>query len=194
MAYHMYTTEGIILKHLPVDEGSSRLFVLTEKLGLVVATARSSRLATSKLRSGLTEYSRSTVSCIRGKNGWKLTSSIPKHNYFWELSPSARVALARMSSVVLKMVQGEESHAQLFTVLEEAIAVLATLPADRVADLECLAVLRILCVLGYVDRTGEAARFVDDMSDWSEPLLGAVRDQRPRLVSLINAGFSASHL
>lgn len=86
MAHHIYTTEGFVLDSLPFGEGNSFIYLFTRDLGLVGASARSVRDIKSKLRYGLQTFCRSTVSLVRGKNEWKVTSALPKKNFYYIFS------------------------------------------------------------------------------------------------------------
>src|SRR4051812_15310479 len=85
MAYHIYRTEGIVLRGSPDGESNKYLSVYTRELGLVGATARSVRKAESKLRYGLQEYSISTVSLVRGRDVWRITNAVPISNIYADL-------------------------------------------------------------------------------------------------------------
>jgi recombinational DNA repair protein (RecF pathway) len=69
MSYHVYTTEGIILKRTPFGEANILLHIFTKDLGLIIASARSARLSVSKLRTALQEGSFVIISCVKGKGG-----------------------------------------------------------------------------------------------------------------------------
>src|SRR3954468_15203265 len=104
MSYHIYTTNGIILKRTPFGEANILLHILTEDFGLIMASARSARLSVSKLRTTLQEYSFVSVSCIKGKNGWKITNAVDKGNFYFEYPDYTHKVLAQISSVLLKMI------------------------------------------------------------------------------------------
>ena len=90
MPYHIYTTDGIILKRTIFGEANIILHVLTGDLGLITATAQAARLLQSKLRMGLQEYSHVSITCIKGKNGWKITNVMEKENFFFHSPLYAR--------------------------------------------------------------------------------------------------------
>ncbi len=56
MSYHIYTTDGIVLKRTAYGEANIFVHVLTHDLGLIIASVQSARLSTSKLNSALSEY------------------------------------------------------------------------------------------------------------------------------------------
>ena len=85
MSYHIYTTDGIILKRKPFGEANVLLHILTEDLGLILASATSARSAHSKLRLALQEYSYCSASLIKAKNGWKVTNVVEKNNFYFDI-------------------------------------------------------------------------------------------------------------
>ncbi|KKU49566.1 MAG: repair protein RecO protein [Parcubacteria group bacterium GW2011_GWB1_49_7] len=135
MSYHIYTTKGIILSAQPVREADRVYNILTRDLGLVRASALGVRKAASKLRGNIEPVSLSSVSLVRGKDSWRLTSA--------ELIKKipAEEAIARPLALLEKLVQGEAIHPELFDVVEKS----ATL---GVAEIDFVA--QILYHLGYL--------------------------------------------
>ena len=114
MLYHIYTTDGIILKRSPFGEANVLLYVLTKDLGLVMASAQSARLSKSKLRHGLQEYSHVLASFVKGKNGWKLTNVSEKGSFFFDLPRPYTRVLAQIVFILIKMMPGEHPHPEIF--------------------------------------------------------------------------------
>ena len=83
--YHLYQTEGIVLKSVPTGEGSSYFYIFTKDLGLLVATAKSVREERSKLRYGLQPFSISNISLVRGKESWRITNATLSSSLFRRL-------------------------------------------------------------------------------------------------------------
>jgi len=108
MAYHIYTTKGIILSSRPSREADKMYSILTEDLGLVHARAGGVRLEKSKLRGFLEPYSFVTVSLVRGKAEWRITST--------ELIELVPVSLhtARPLALIERLIAGEEIHPELY--------------------------------------------------------------------------------
>ncbi len=115
MAYHIYTTRALVLSYTPIREADRLYVLLTEDLGLIRASAMSVRKEVSKLRGSLEPVSLSTVSLVKGKDFWRITSAetIKRIN----TSPE----LARPLSLLEKLVQGETPHPELFKAVLEGI-------------------------------------------------------------------------
>jgi DNA repair protein RecO len=193
MSYHIYTTEGIVLKRVAFGEANLILYILTKDLGLIIASARSVRLDSSKLRSALQEYSSVTVSCIKGKNGWKITNAVEEENFFFEKSGEVQKVLAQIVSVLLKMIPGENIHPEIFIMVKSGFTLLKTLEGEKIKYLEILMVFRILHELGYVAGDIEQ-ELLQNKEEWSTPVLERVKEKKETLVVTINKALKESHL
>src|SRR3989344_1897416 len=140
MSYHIYTTEGIILKRTPFGEANVALHILTEHFGLIIASARSARLSVSKLRPALQEYTLGSVSCVKGKNGWKVTNVVERGNFFFEYPKYCHRTLAQISSVLLQMITGESPHPEIFQTVKTGFEFLKSLKEADISSLETLMV------------------------------------------------------
>ncbi len=193
MSYHVYTTEGIILKRTPFGEANIMLHVLTEDFGLILASARSARLSVSKLRPALQEFEYVSITCIKGKSGWKITNVVGKENFYFEYPHFTHRVLAQITSVLLKMIQGESPHKEVFHLVAGAFRYLKDISKEDIGDFERLLVVRILYELGYVAKTPDIEAFLSDYS-WSPELLRKVSENKIMIVSLINKALQESHL
>lgn len=194
MSYHIYTTEGIILKRTPFGEANLLLHVLTLDLGLIIASARSARLSVSKLRPALQEYSHVSISCIKGKNGWKVTNVVYKDSFYFESRDFSHEVLVKISNLLLKMIVGESPHPEIFYTVREAFYFLKELLSENISNFEKLLVLRVLSLLGYVAEDLELKVFLEDKNKWDESLLNKVSDKGVYLVSVINKALKESQL
>ena len=111
MSYHIYTTKGIVLSERPIKEADRLYSILTRDFGLVRAHAIGVRKSVSKLRGSLEPVSLSTVSLVRGKEFWRLTSA--------ELIKSLKKS--KPLELLEKLVVGEASHPELFDAVEKYI-------------------------------------------------------------------------
>lgn len=194
MSYHIYTTDGIILKRSPFGEANIVLYILTEDLGLIIASARSARLYVSKLRPALQEYAFVSVSCIKGKGGWKITNVVQKGNFFFDTQKYSHKVLAQINSVLLKMIQGETPHKEVFLVVKSGFDFLKSIPQKSVTSFEVLSVLRILYELGYVAKNKDTEIFLDKTAEWSEEILENVNNNKINLIYFINKALKESQL
>ena len=206
MSYHIYTTDGIILKRTPFGEANVLLHILTEDLGLIMASARAARLSVSKLRPALQEYALVSLSCIKGKNGWKVTNVVEKGSFYFEYPEYTHQVVAQIGTLLLKMISGEAPHPEIFQTVLTSFEFLKSLLEKDVANFEILVVLRILHQLGYVASGGETKLqhtqgspmyveiFLNDATEWNNELLEKVEKSKSTLVGLINKGLKESHL
>lgn len=165
MSYHIYTTKGLILSERPLREADRIYSILTRDLGLVRASATGVRKESSKLRGALEPFALSSVSLVRGKDFWRLTSA--------ELLRKlpATDALARPFSLLEKLVQGESAHPELFDMIEQFVS------GEREDGemFEIMLVAHMLFHLGYLK--------AEDLTR-----------EKPALIKAINHGLEQSQL
>lgn len=190
---HEITTEGIVIGRFSAGEGSVRVQMYTEALGLISALAKSGREERSKLRPHLQAGTHGTYTCIKGERDWRLLGAIGTHNYYFALAgrPAAQTAAARVVSVVRQLVHGEEVDARLYRALAGFLSALPSLADTEVRVAERLAVARILFSLGYVE--GKAVPHLSGETYAPAPLKELVPFQH-QLTVIINEGLSASGL
>lgn len=194
MSYHIYTTEGIILKRTPFGEANILLHILTQDLGLIMASARSARLSLSKLRPALQEYAYVSLTCIKGKNGWKITNVVEKGSFYFGYPEHTHKVLSQIASVLLKMIQGESPNKEIFEIVKTGFKFLGETKENDIQGFEMLIVLRILYKLGYVVEDKATNLFLKDLSHWSSNILEEVSQNKKDIVSLINKALRESHL
>ncbi|MSU45278.1 MAG: hypothetical protein EXS47_01460 [Candidatus Zambryskibacteria bacterium] len=194
MSYHIYTTEGIILKRTTYGEANVLLYVLTHDLGLILATARSARLAVSKLRPALQEYAHVSVSCIKGKGGWKITNVVEKGNFYFENPQFTHKVMYQIVTVLVKMISGEVPNKEIFQTIKSGFEFLRNISEKDVAEFEILAVLRVLHELGYVVKNSDTKLFLEDGESWDDSILGKVKENKRSIVAVINKALKESHL
>jgi DNA repair protein RecO len=200
MSYHIYTTDGIILKRTPFGEANVLLHILTEDLGLIIASAQSARVLYSKLRSALQEYTYVSVSCVKGKNGWKVTNVIPKENFFFDSPQYVQKIVSQIATILVRMMPGEESHREVFSVVQSGFSYLKNhcnltgCPEDGISNFECLIMLRILYLLGYISNEKQTEKFLVRILEWDESLLSEVSPAKSVLIEKINRGLKESQL
>jgi len=165
VSYHIYTTRGIVLSERPMREADRIYTIMTRDLGLVRAMAIGVRKEASKLRGNIEPFSLSSVSFVKGKDYWRLTSAEFIQNI------SSAPSFARPLALLEKLVQGEASHPELFDAVEEAV--LSSELHDEMFEVRIVS--KILFHLGYLKEL--------DMA------LG-----KKSLIKAINEGLQASHL
>ncbi len=194
MAYHVYTTKGIVVSSHPVKEADKFYSILTEDLGLIRARARGVRLLQSKLRGALEPYCITSVSLIKGKESWRITGAVLVDKLNEEtLTKAGLKTFARVFALIERLVVGEESNKELFGVLDEGLRyVIEGAVKEGISSLEVLIVLRLLYELGYVSKTNLEERYITE--PYSEDLLKKTEENKKRLVEMINTGLQSSNL
>ena len=170
------------------------LYVLTKDFGLILASAKSARLLASKNKGFLQEYSFVSISCVKGKNGWKITNVVGEGDTFSDYRKGGQEILAKVSSVLIKMITGESPHREVFLTVKSGFEFLKNLEEKYVLNFEVLIVLRILFELGYVARDDNSEKFLNDMTHWDIDLLKKVEIEKRNLIDLINKALKESHL
>jgi len=195
MSYHLYHSEAFVLGGSNVGESNRYYHIFTKELGLVVAFAQGVRELKSKLRYHLSDFSYASVSLIRGKDSWRVTSI--EHIPLFERAldeGDKRAVVAALAQFLKQFLHGEEEHQALFEEVRGALIFLADteLTPDELQDLELVVVARSLARLGYLDATMSAREFIH--GPLSLPLLRVLRKKRPSVLQAINHAIKESHL
>lgn len=172
---HQYSTNALVLGAYNTGEANKTYALYTEEFGLVYCQARSVRKEGAKLSNNLQPLSRSTVSLIRGKKGWKVVGSVELGNVYYELkrSPQVRDMVIRILKLVRRLVRGEGRNDSLFHALSEGIAycVSSDLDIPRANNVERLLALRILATLGYMTPRPQFASLLSHYSVLEDDLI-----------------------
>lgn len=185
-----YHTRGIVLARLHSGEANSTIVLLTPDVGLVYARAQGVRKSGAKLAPALGTLAENICILVRGKEGWRITGAVLEDDWFSKLpSFETRSRAARISSLVARLVVGEERDHALYPIIISFLKALATLPEESHESIEILAALRILTVLGL--DIGEVP--IDDPLFGSD-LLATIQRDRVKYIARINNGIAASGL
>ena len=190
--HQLVITDGIVLAKRGVGEANVLVTLLTEKLGRVSASARSARLAKSKLRYGLEQFTHARFSLVRGKYEWKITGVV----YTSRIPPAnapiyIRSAAGRIAKLLLRLVQGEEAEPQLYRCVADGVGVLSQCQTKEAVDnVEAVVVLLILHRLGYVPEIADLSLFLCE--NISDDLLARVPQLRKLIVRTINSSLEAT--
>lgn len=186
-------TRGVVIARHSAGEGSVRVTLYTEELGLVRAVAKSAREERSKLRPYLLTGTRGTYSLVKGKVEWRVTGAVDCRMTYYETDVrEAQEAAERILAIVRQFVHGEGRDEELFIALYDFLQSLPELVKEDIQIAEYVAVLRILAALGYVAKTDGVEEFIS--AEYSAALLARANMRRKDLVSLINHGLGASGL
>jgi DNA repair protein RecO len=187
--HHIYVTDGVVLGKRGVGEANTLVSVLTQELGFVRGSARSTRLVVSKLRYGLEPLTHARFSFVKGRNEWRLVSVERAENMFSTATPAQRAAAGRVSQLLLRLIHGQEPSTALY---RDIIGGFAALRTHDTASVETVLVLRILNRLGYLPHTEALAPFVE--ADYSVELSAEALKSRSLLIRTINESLQATGL
>jgi recombinational DNA repair protein (RecF pathway) len=157
-----------------------------------MASARSARLYVSKLRPALQEYADVSVTCIKGKGGWKITNVVSKGSFYFEYPKYTHKVMSQVTTVLMKMIQGETPHKEVYEIVKEGFTFLKNVKEDLVSDFEVLIVLRILKELGYVVNDDVTNTFLGN--EWSDELLIKININKMSIVAVVNKALKESQL
>ena len=155
-----------MLSEYPVGEADRIYNILTRDLGKLEARAVGVRKEASKLRGSIEPFSLASISFVKGRGHWRITSAE------FIKSISSEPTMTKPLALIEKLVQGETSNPELFDVIESAVA---SKPGFDNGMLEIKLVSKILYHLGYLKETD-------------------LHLDKKSLVSAINEGIQASHL
>ncbi|PIT89249.1 MAG: DNA repair protein RecO [Candidatus Levybacteria bacterium CG10_big_fil_rev_8_21_14_0_10_36_7] len=155
MPHQIHQTKGIILKGSNIGESDKLLTVFTEKFGKIHAKAQGARYLKSKLRYNLENFSYSNLSLILNRGYWRITGAEEIQNRKQIISEvEKQKTLSRVSILLNKMIQGEETDFILWQIVESFFNTLSKEnrpPIDQLKKLETSTVAKILIHLGYLN-------------------------------------------
>lgn len=197
MSHHIYQTRGFVLSSSHFGEANQTFRIFTKDLGLISASAQGVRLLKSKLRYSIHEFSYCDISLVRGKEFWRVTGVSKHTDLFEEFRESKETLLmfARVFSLLLRLLSGEEKNENLFQYVEEAVlfAKGKAQPPELLRYFEYILVLRILFSLGYLGSSPDTLAFVESPY-WSEELLVKMKKLTPNILNEINRSLKESQL
>jgi DNA repair protein RecO len=194
--HHIYETNAFVLKNIPQGEADNLIYLFTEELGLIIATAQGIRYEKSKLRFAVQKLSYCHVSLVRGKGIWRMTNAVPIENNFLNLDTEIIQAISRILKLVERLVAGESGDQKLFSIINSGINYLKKLKdfdKEKILDIEVVIVLRILNRLGYIG-SNEQINFYTLNDSWEGDLVQKMKQERRDALKVINAGIRESQL
>ncbi|MBP6908250.1 MAG: DNA repair protein RecO [Candidatus Pacebacteria bacterium] len=193
--HHIYHTHGYILGSRNSGEANKMLIIYTRELGLVRAVAQGIRLSKSKLRFSLQDFSYAKIDFVRGRDVWRVTSASTITSFPYARSDrDSFLLLARVSALLERLCDGEESHQTIFDECIDAFHLLDVPHFEKESReaLELHLVLRILHTLGYIGESDILTSYLTSAFDESHT--GALLRERQAIVMHINKALRESHL
>jgi len=194
--HHIYHTPGFILKSVATGEANRQFFILTKDLGVIRATAQGVRLLKSKLRFKLTNFMPVKVSVVRGREIWRVVGverdeEVP-FNFLND--NNAKVFVAKIFSLILRLAQGEEKNEALYDMVREAFIYTSKEPeSKKLESLELILGLRILKHLGYLRKIPEYC-FLGEDNCVNENIVCEAEKCRHKIIEEINRTLQETHL
>ncbi|MFH1455137.1 MAG: DNA repair protein RecO [bacterium] len=193
--HHIYTTKAIIIKSVPIEEANKYYFLLTQDLGFVRVSAQSVRLDKSKLKGHLQDFCLISISLVKGKNTWRITSveTVEHGNFLKDINKLT--AIQNIFSLLLRLLHGEEKNESLFYSVESFYNFLFKneLSQDSIKNLETITVLRILYHLGYFKKSFDLSDYVMD-NELSVNILNTFDSKKKMAILDINNALKETHL
>src|SRR3954471_7552123 len=103
--YQKYQTDALVLGSRESGEADRTISIYTRDFGLVRGRATSVRSEKSKMRYAVQNYSRASVSLVRGKRGWRVAGAIAQVGAQGK-DKAAVATFARIGELVTRLVQG----------------------------------------------------------------------------------------
>ena len=190
--YQKYSTDVLVLGSRELGESDRTYMLYTHDFGLVRARASAVRAEKSKMRYALQNYSRANVSLIKGKRGWRLAGARAGHGFTASSDVRGVSAFARVSELVMRLVQGEGENTYLFATLTEAHEAFLR-GGEAVPTIEIMCVARVLFALGYI--SAEALQTaIFSHTDYALEHVHEAEGLKDKLLSSINRAISETHL
>ncbi len=194
MSYHIYNTRAIVVASRGVRERDKTLWLLTQEFGLIRATVRGIRNASSRLGGILLDYALINISLVKGKNVWRVTTAslVKDSATLLKDKKESLKSVARVLNLLEKLVRGEDKNEALFLEVESSLSFLLLNDEEGHEVWEILVVLRILYHLGYLSKTEVSKNILE--AKYSSKLLEEVLKDKKKLVALANTGIRESGL
>jgi DNA repair protein RecO len=182
--YCKHHTRGIVIGSKIEGDSNRRVSIFTENFGLVSARVQGARNTYSKLRGGSQDFSLSEFSLIHGKVGFRVVSVRALQNFYetFRNSPAKLKIAGNVLNLIQKLVAEEEAQTALFGVVVNFFNFLTFAKEEEIVLAECLTMLRILHILGYMRHDPEL----------SVPISSTEITTEARMIALINESLRAT--
>lgn len=190
----IFQTEAFVLKSTPLGEANKQLDLFTKDFGLIRGSAQGVRYLKSKLRYSLTDFSYCNVSLVRGKEFFRVTTASKIGDVTKDIeSVEAKESMYRIFALLRRLLQGEESHPELFLNVQKTFEAMKTSTKEASGIIEEVSVLRTLYLLGYVKEDKDFMKLIKSY-DFNEEILSISLVDRKKVVNEINRALNASNL
>jgi recombinational DNA repair protein (RecF pathway) len=202
MSYTIFTTDSFIIKTYPSRDADVTLLLFTEQFGLVHAVAKSARQVKSKLRYSLQSLSFSSISLVKGREVWRVTSA-KKHISLYDkrLPIIYRGMFARILLFVERFCPRETSESAIFQNIKILSGLIFKREAEKnvvtkeeIENYELIFNLKTLYELGYVILDNEIEGLIN--SQFGIDIVNSLKDLalNKKVRQVIDKGIIESHL
>lgn len=193
MSYNHIETPCFVVDSKDIGESNRAFLLVCDKLGPLWATATSIRKNQSKLRYHLQKYENINISLIEGREYWRIVgvSSIDDGIQYRQLTSDLKQMIARIFLLVRKFLVGEERNGEMYSLLASSFAYAqnSEINSEEIFALELLTVVRILMLLGYVDKNSFSIG-----TDINRDSLYIVGENKKEILKMVNSAIKASGL
>lgn len=159
MTYAIYTSDAFVVKSRPSKDADLSVLIFTENYGLLYAIAKSARLLRSKQKYALQSLSYSSISLVKGREMWRITS-VKKHISLYDkrIAPEFRTLFARMLLFIERFCPREQIEAEIFQLLKHVSGFIFkdiasdTQAVTYIKAIEIFFSINAFYVLGYVKK------------------------------------------
>ena len=193
--HHIYHTHGFILSSRNSGEANKVFAIYTREMGLVRATSQGVRLAKSKLRFALQDFSYAKIDLVRGKEIWRVTSATNITSFPYARSDRQSLLLiARIGKLIERLCDGEEESGKIFDEFIQALYLLddSTILSTTREALELHLVLRIMNSLGYIGDSEILYQYLS--TPFNQIEIETLLKKRQSIISHINKALNESQL
>jgi DNA repair protein RecO len=184
--HHIYTTSAFVINSSPYGEAGKFIMLFTRDFGMIGAVAQGIRLSKSKLKYHIQDYSFSKVSIVKGKEVWRLTGAGEIDNI-----SKPNILHIKILKLLKRLLHGEEKNENLFEIIESLYK--SDINNLDISLVEYLIVLRVLFVLGYIKKTQDIDRYLDN-NHINQDIINDLSKDKQIIIKLINNGLHESQL
>lgn len=183
------------MKNFDNGDSNKKILILTRDFGLVWAKVQSARSMKSRLRYSVQNYSYGKFSLIKGRIEWKLASAISNSNIYEDFKNNFEKLkiLTNVFNLVTKLSGEDETNEKLFIIISNFIKYIKDAKNDKLHFLECLILLKILNVFGYMRNDPDFVIPINSLEISEEDVL-SMAPKREVVIRLINESLKVSNL
>jgi len=164
-------------------------------MGLIRATAQGIRLAKSKLRYSLQDFSYAKIDLVHGRDVWRVTSATTITSFPYTRSDKqSLVLIARIVKLLERLCDTEEPNIKIFDDLIRSLHLLDVVDVDPMLReaLELHLVLRVMHTLGYIEESTILNQYLN--ADFDNESIESLLKEKRSIISHINKAINESQL